>query len=162
MPKSACLWVWVCAYLLSLALILFVHGGLAKTSPHIDLCEKVYLWLASTTFMSQNACVIMYVCVWLCVHAVACIYLVFFPTAKLLPQTARRDREDRHYLRQRERRKDQGPGARPMREPLLLGVFHNFLIVQNYCLYQVLLLIDIELSYINTNHEDFIGFAKYV
>uniref|UniRef100_A0A8C6TTS0 Dynamin-2 n=1 Tax=Neogobius melanostomus TaxID=47308 RepID=A0A8C6TTS0_9GOBI len=27
---------------------------------------------------------------------------------------------------------------------------------------QVLLLIDIELSYINTNHEDFIGFAKYV
>lgn len=25
---------------------------------------------------------------------------------------------------------------------------------------QVLLLIDIELSYINTNHEDFIGFAK--
>uniref|UniRef100_A0A3Q3M787 Dynamin-2 n=1 Tax=Labrus bergylta TaxID=56723 RepID=A0A3Q3M787_9LABR len=26
---------------------------------------------------------------------------------------------------------------------------------------QVLLLIDIELSYINTNHEDFIGFAKY-
>lgn len=27
---------------------------------------------------------------------------------------------------------------------------------------QVMLLIDIELSYINTNHEDFIGFAKYV
>uniref|UniRef100_A0A4W4ES73 Dynamin-2 n=1 Tax=Electrophorus electricus TaxID=8005 RepID=A0A4W4ES73_ELEEL len=27
---------------------------------------------------------------------------------------------------------------------------------------QVLLLIDFELSYINTNHEDFIGFAKYV
>uniref|UniRef100_A0AAQ5XNU4 Interferon-induced GTP-binding protein Mx n=1 Tax=Amphiprion ocellaris TaxID=80972 RepID=A0AAQ5XNU4_AMPOC len=27
---------------------------------------------------------------------------------------------------------------------------------------QVLLLIDIELSYINTNHEDFIGFAKYL
>uniref|UniRef100_A0A8C9W834 Dynamin 2a n=1 Tax=Scleropages formosus TaxID=113540 RepID=A0A8C9W834_SCLFO len=27
---------------------------------------------------------------------------------------------------------------------------------------QILLLIDIELSYINTNHEDFIGFAKYV
>lgn len=26
--------------------------------------------------------------------------------------------------------------------------------------FQVLLLIDIELSYINTNHEDFIGFAK--
>lgn len=25
---------------------------------------------------------------------------------------------------------------------------------------QILLLIDIELSYINTNHEDFIGFAK--
>lgn len=25
-----------------------------------------------------------------------------------------------------------------------------------------MLLIDIELSYINTNHEDFIGFAKYV
>lgn len=25
---------------------------------------------------------------------------------------------------------------------------------------QVLLLIDIELSYMNTNHEDFIGFAK--
>lgn len=25
---------------------------------------------------------------------------------------------------------------------------------------QVLLLIDIQLSYINTNHEDFIGFAK--
>lgn len=24
-----------------------------------------------------------------------------------------------------------------------------------------MLLIDIELSYINTNHEDFIGFAKY-
>lgn len=29
-------------------------------------------------------------------------------------------------------------------------------------LIKVLLLIDIELSYINTNHEDFIGFAKYV
>lgn len=29
-------------------------------------------------------------------------------------------------------------------------------------LIQVMLLIDIELSYINTNHEDFIGFAKYV
>lgn len=29
-------------------------------------------------------------------------------------------------------------------------------------LVKVLLLIDIELSYINTNHEDFIGFAKYV
>ena len=27
---------------------------------------------------------------------------------------------------------------------------------------QILLLIDIEQSYINTNHEDFIGFAKYV
>lgn len=27
---------------------------------------------------------------------------------------------------------------------------------------QVLLLIDIELSYMNTNHEDFIGFAKSV
>lgn len=27
-------------------------------------------------------------------------------------------------------------------------------------LLQVLLLIDIQLSYINTNHEDFIGFAK--
>lgn len=27
---------------------------------------------------------------------------------------------------------------------------------------QVLLLIDIQVSYINTNHEDFIGFAKYV
>ncbi len=26
--------------------------------------------------------------------------------------------------------------------------------------FQVMLLIDIELSYINTNHEDFIGFAK--
>ena len=26
--------------------------------------------------------------------------------------------------------------------------------------FQILLLIDIELSYINTNHEDFIGFAK--
>lgn len=26
--------------------------------------------------------------------------------------------------------------------------------------FQVLLLIDIQLSYINTNHEDFIGFAK--
>lgn len=29
-------------------------------------------------------------------------------------------------------------------------------------LLQVLLLIDIELSYMNTNHEDFIGFAKSV
>lgn len=28
--------------------------------------------------------------------------------------------------------------------------------------FQILLLIDIEQSYINTNHEDFIGFAKYV
>lgn len=28
--------------------------------------------------------------------------------------------------------------------------------------FQVLLLIDIQVSYINTNHEDFIGFAKYV
>jgi len=38
-----------------------------------------------------------------------------------------------------------------------------FWLFQNiYCFYQVLLLIDIELSYINTNHEDFIGFAKYV
>ncbi|KAF7464178.1 Hypothetical predicted protein [Marmota monax] len=27
---------------------------------------------------------------------------------------------------------------------------------------EVLLLIDIQVSYINTNHEDFIGFAKYV
>lgn len=26
--------------------------------------------------------------------------------------------------------------------------------------FQVLLLIDVQLSYINTNHEDFIGFAK--
>ena len=26
--------------------------------------------------------------------------------------------------------------------------------------HQVLLLIDVQLSYINTNHEDFIGFAK--
>lgn len=29
-----------------------------------------------------------------------------------------------------------------------------------YLVLQVLLLIDIQLSYINTNHEDFIGFAK--
>lgn len=28
------------------------------------------------------------------------------------------------------------------------------------CLWQVMLLIDIELAYMNTNHEDFIGFAK--
>lgn len=27
-------------------------------------------------------------------------------------------------------------------------------------LWQVMLLIDIELAYMNTNHEDFIGFAK--
>lgn len=27
---------------------------------------------------------------------------------------------------------------------------------------QILLLIDFELAYMNTNHEDFIGFAKYV
>lgn len=36
--------------------------------------------------------------------------------------------------------------------------FPNF----EFFAFQVLLLIDIELSYINTNHEDFIGFAKYV
>lgn len=29
-----------------------------------------------------------------------------------------------------------------------------------YSVLQVLLLIDIQLSYVNTNHEDFIGFAK--
>lgn len=32
--------------------------------------------------------------------------------------------------------------------------------VKWFVLLQVLLLIDIQLSYINTNHEDFIGFAK--
>lgn len=42
----------------------------------------------------------------------------------------------------------------------------NFVIYLFMCLFvcvfvsQVMLLIDIELSYINTNHEDFIGFAK--
>lgn len=30
------------------------------------------------------------------------------------------------------------------------------------CKEQILLLIDFELAYMNTNHEDFIGFAKYV
>lgn len=46
-----------------------------------------------------------------------------------------------------------------------LVVAHPGLIVVPLALFvptQVMLLIDIELSYINTNHEDFIGFAKYV
>lgn len=30
------------------------------------------------------------------------------------------------------------------------------------CKEQILLLIDFELAYMNTNHEDFIGFAKFV
>lgn len=36
---------------------------------------------------------------------------------------------------------------------------HSNSVVKRFML-QVLLLIDIQLSYINTNHEDFIGFAK--
>ena len=31
---------------------------------------------------------------------------------------------------------------------------------EQYCKEQILLLIDFELAYMNTNHEDFIGFAK--
>lgn len=33
---------------------------------------------------------------------------------------------------------------------------------ENQCKDQLVLLIDCELAYMNTNHEDFIGFAKYV
>lgn len=33
---------------------------------------------------------------------------------------------------------------------------------EQYCKEQILLLIDFELAYMNTNHEDFIGFAKCV
>lgn len=33
---------------------------------------------------------------------------------------------------------------------------------EQHCKEQLLLLIDCELAYMNTNHEDFIGFAKYV
>lgn len=32
---------------------------------------------------------------------------------------------------------------------------------EQYCKEQLCLLIDCELAYMNTNHEDFIGFAKY-
>lgn len=32
---------------------------------------------------------------------------------------------------------------------------------EQYCKEQIILLIDCELAYMNTNHEDFIGFAKY-
>lgn len=33
---------------------------------------------------------------------------------------------------------------------------------EEFCKKQLLLMIDCELAYMNTNHEDFIGFAKYV
>lgn len=42
----------------------------------------------------------------------------------------------------------------------LLCFFNQISMMTQYCVFQVLLLIDIQLSYINTNHEDFIGFAK--
>lgn len=42
--------------------------------------------------------------------------------------------------------------------PLLAVSVTNFLLCAS--LWQVMLLIDIELAYMNTNHEDFIGFAK--
>lgn len=32
---------------------------------------------------------------------------------------------------------------------------------EQYCKEQIILLVDCELAYMNTNHEDFIGFAKY-
>lgn len=35
-----------------------------------------------------------------------------------------------------------------------------FLLLMYVCSVQVLLLIDIQLAYINTKHEDFIGFTK--
>ncbi len=56
--KSA--YVCVCACLLSLALVPLVHGGLAKTSPHIDLCEKGLIVVCSYAFTSQHV---------LCVYA---------------------------------------------------------------------------------------------
>lgn len=42
--------------------------------------------------------------------------------------------------------------------PLLAVSVTNHLLCAS--LWQVMLLIDIELAYMNTNHEDFIGFAK--
>lgn len=33
---------------------------------------------------------------------------------------------------------------------------------EQQCKEQLVLLVDCELAYMNTNHEDFIGFAKYV
>ena len=43
-------------------------------------------------------------------------------------------------------------------------MFHNYLLLDGpqRCKDQILMLIDCELAYMNTNHEDFIGFAKYV
>ena len=51
--------------------------------------------------------------------------------------------------------------------PLLVGLgrapaYFRSVLQANPAFFQILLLIDIEQSYINTNHEDFIGFAKYV
>lgn len=51
--------------------------------------------------------------------------------------------------------------------PLLVGLgkapaSFGSVLIANPAFFQILLLIDIEQSYINTNHEDFIGFAKYV
>ncbi len=61
---------YVCACLLSLALVPLVHGGLAKTSPHIDLCEKGLIVVCSYRFHIA-ACV-------MCLRTCACGY-VYMP-----------------------------------------------------------------------------------
>lgn len=53
------------------------------------------------------------------------------------------------------------PGVGRALATAILAKLSSVLIV-NPAFFQILLLIDIEQSYINTNHEDFIGFAKYV
>lgn len=88
-----------------------------------------------------------------------CMCFLCVSTAGLIPSTERRDREDCHHLCQREGQQDQRPGA-CVRMCVCTFVRETKRDVHNMFGPQVLLLIDIELSYINTNHEDFIGFAK--
>ena len=43
---------------------------------------------------------------------------------------------------------------------IMLNILSTVVIMHVFIVYQVTKLIEFELSYINTNHDDFIGFAK--